>query len=96
MSVERTQDLCGESEFLAELGTRLRELRKTCGMSRHDLACASHVSERYIALIESGRGNVSILLLRRLASALCRAPTAKGHIELLSGLRCNKVEATEM
>ena len=60
-----------EAEFPAELGRRLREHRTTLGMSRHDLARASHGSERYIALIEGGKGNISILLLRRIASVLC-------------------------
>lgn len=76
MSAERAKGFCDEAGFLAELGKRLREYRKTLGMSRHDLARASHVSERYIALIECGKGNVSILLLRRLASALNQTPDA--------------------
>jgi XRE family aerobic/anaerobic benzoate catabolism transcriptional regulator len=39
-------------------------------MSRRDLAEAAGVSDRYVAQLESGRGNMSILLLRRLAHAL--------------------------
>lgn len=85
-----------EAEFLAELGRRLRELRKTLGMSRHDVARASHVSERYIAMIESGKGNVSILLLRRLASVLCRPPIARDRVEVLPSLICDKVAAVGM
>lgn len=91
MSIDQT-----EAEFLAELGRRLRGHRRTLGISRHDLACASHVSERYIAMIEGGRGNVSILLLRRLASALCRPPIAGGRIEILPSLLCDKAEAIGM
>lgn len=44
---------------MVEFGRHLREHRKTLAMSRHDLARAAHVSERYIALIEGGKGNVS-------------------------------------
>ncbi len=58
-----------ESEFLAQLGERVRSLRMLRDMSRRDLARQSGISERYIAQIEAGRGNVSIVLLLRLAQA---------------------------
>jgi XRE family transcriptional regulator, aerobic/anaerobic benzoate catabolism transcriptional regulator len=62
----------GESEhdYLAALGERVREARARRGMSRKLLARDSEVSERYLAQLESGQGNVSILLLRQIASAL--------------------------
>ena len=47
--------------------TPLRSLRD---MSRRELARQSGISERYIAQIEAGRGNVSIVLLLRLAQAI--------------------------
>ncbi|MFN5410678.1 helix-turn-helix domain-containing protein, partial [Bradyrhizobium sp.] len=53
--------------FLSELGARVRTMRAVRGMSRKVLAQTSGVSERYIAQLESGQGNVSIMLLRRLA-----------------------------
>jgi XRE family transcriptional regulator, aerobic/anaerobic benzoate catabolism transcriptional regulator len=56
--------------FLAELGQRARTLRGLHGMSRKVLANVSGISERYIAQLESGKGNVSIVLLRRLAHAM--------------------------
>jgi len=52
-----------ESEFLSRLGERLRAMRSLRDMSRRELARQSGVSERYIAQIEAGRGNVSIVLL---------------------------------
>jgi len=58
-----------DEEFLAELGQRVRRIRALRGMSRKVLAEASDVSERYIAQLEAGMGNVSVLLLRRLAKA---------------------------
>jgi XRE family aerobic/anaerobic benzoate catabolism transcriptional regulator len=58
-----------EAEFLASLGARVRHLRAIRGMSRKVLSAASGVSERYIAQLESGQGNVSIILLRRVALA---------------------------
>ena len=59
-----------ETEFLAELGERLRSSRMRCDLSRRELARRSRISERYIAQIEAGKGNVSIVLLLRLASAI--------------------------
>lgn len=59
-----------DETFLLELGERVRELRARRGMSRRTLAAASAVSERHLAALESGRGNVSVLLLRQIAVAL--------------------------
>lgn len=59
-----------ETVFLAELGERLRSSRMRCELSRRELARRSGISERYIAQIEAGKGNVSIVLLLRLASAM--------------------------
>lgn len=59
-----------ETTFLAELGERLRSSRRRCELSRRELARRSGISERYIAQIEAGKGNVSIVLLLRLASAI--------------------------
>lgn len=56
--------------FLADLGRHMRELRERRGMSRRLLAIESKVSERYLAQIESGNGNISVMLLRRIAMAL--------------------------
>jgi XRE family aerobic/anaerobic benzoate catabolism transcriptional regulator len=52
------------------LGDRVREARASRGMTRKILARDSGVSERYLAQLESGQGNVSILLLRDIAKAL--------------------------
>lgn len=56
--------------FLAELGQRVRRLRGIRGMSRKALAQISGISERYLAQLESGTGNLSIVLLRRVAEAI--------------------------
>jgi len=55
---------------LVAMGQRVRELRAGLGLTRKELAAASGVSERYVAEVELGRGNVSILILRQLAQAL--------------------------
>ena len=59
---------------LAAMGQRVRELRAGLDMTRKDLAVASGVSERYVAEVELGRGNVSVLVLRQLADALRVSP----------------------
>jgi XRE family aerobic/anaerobic benzoate catabolism transcriptional regulator len=59
-----------EGAFLAAAGHRLRTLRARRGVTRRDLARSSRVSERHIAQLEAGAGNVSLLLLRRIARAL--------------------------
>lgn len=61
---------CDPSRFQGELGRRLRELRERRGMSRRVLARDAQVSERYLAQIEGGHGNISVLLLKRVSSAL--------------------------
>src|SRR5271154_6394147 len=60
----------GGDEYLALIGMRVRELRARRGMTRKILARDSQVSERYLAQLESGEGNISILLLRQIAQAL--------------------------
>jgi XRE family transcriptional regulator, aerobic/anaerobic benzoate catabolism transcriptional regulator len=56
--------------FLAALGDRVRELRARRGMTRKILAKDSGVSERYLAQLETGKGNASLGILRRIARAL--------------------------
>jgi XRE family aerobic/anaerobic benzoate catabolism transcriptional regulator len=59
-----------ETDFLEQLGQRVRTMRALRGMSRKVLAKVSGISERYIAQLESGKGNVSIVLLRRVSDAM--------------------------
>jgi XRE family transcriptional regulator, aerobic/anaerobic benzoate catabolism transcriptional regulator len=59
-----------EAGFLEQLGQRVRTMRSLRGMSRKVLAKVSGISERYIAQLEGGKGNVSIVLLRRVANAM--------------------------
>jgi XRE family aerobic/anaerobic benzoate catabolism transcriptional regulator len=59
-----------ESLYLARLGERVRAWRIETGTTRKALAAASEVSERYLAQLEAGEGNISVLLLRRVARAM--------------------------
>jgi len=63
-------DHAQDSLYLARLGERVRAWRGEHGMTRKNLAAASGVSERYLAQLEAGRGNISVLLLRRVARAI--------------------------
>src|SRR5580693_4640938 len=59
-----------DEDFLRLLGMRVRELRSRRGMTRKMVAQESDVSERHLAQLELGDGNVSVVLLRRIATAL--------------------------
>ena len=56
--------------YLRHLGERVRTLRNQRGMTRKALAEHADVSERYLAQLEAGLGNGSIVLLRRIARAI--------------------------
>lgn len=58
------------SPFLEALGERVRNLRSRKGMTRRAVAVAAEVSERHLANLEYGTGNVSVLVLLQVANAL--------------------------
>jgi XRE family aerobic/anaerobic benzoate catabolism transcriptional regulator len=74
--------------FLAALGREVRRSRAKRGMTRRQLAQASHTSERYLAQIESGTGNPSVTVLRAIAQALdIPAGNLLGEAAVQSGAR---------
>ena len=58
------------SELIMRLAERVRAARSKAGMPRRELSELSGVSPRYLAQLEAGEGNISVLLLERVASAL--------------------------
>ena len=70
LAVNSNHDARPTAGYLKLLGDRVREARARRGMTRKILARDSGVSERYLAQLESGQGNISILLLRDIARAL--------------------------
>jgi XRE family aerobic/anaerobic benzoate catabolism transcriptional regulator len=60
----------GDTDYLKLLGERIRTTRAQRGMTRRILARDSGVSERYLAQLEAGQGNMSIALLRQVAQAM--------------------------
>lgn len=59
-----------DGDYLHRLGVHIRDLRVRRGMTRAILARDSGVSIRYLAQLESGEGNISILRLRQVAQAM--------------------------
>ena len=59
-----------DGDFLLFLGQRVRQVRNRRGMTRKMVAHEADVSERHLAQLEAGEGNISILLLRRIVLAL--------------------------
>jgi XRE family transcriptional regulator, aerobic/anaerobic benzoate catabolism transcriptional regulator len=59
-----------DETYLRLVGDRLRLTRAGRGMSRKVLAQASGVSERYLAELERGAGNASLLVLRQISAAM--------------------------
>ncbi|WP_425099031.1 helix-turn-helix transcriptional regulator [Tropicibacter sp. S64] len=58
------------AELMARVGDRVRKAREQKGIPRRVLSEMSGVSPRYLAQLESGEGNISIGLLKRVAVAL--------------------------
>ena len=70
MSTDPRIDDIESGRLLSVLGKRVRTLRAHRRMTRKALARDSRVSERYLAQLEQGRGNISVMLLARVAAAL--------------------------
>src|SRR5690349_4094051 len=66
----RTEQARSDSEYLQRLGKNIRSSRAKRGLTRKALAADSGVSERFLAQLETGSGNASVLVLRQIARAL--------------------------
>lgn len=64
------EDRREHAEYLHSLGERVRRRRAVCNYSRRQLSQMSGVSERFIAHLELGQGNISVLRLKSIADAL--------------------------
>ncbi|NQV20802.1 MAG: helix-turn-helix transcriptional regulator [Rhodospirillales bacterium] len=62
---------CNDGDiYLSALGDRVRNARARRGMTRRGLAADSGLSERFLAQLEAGEGNISIIRLRQVAAAM--------------------------
>ena len=59
-----------DEAYLRRVGDRVRAARDHLGLTRKGLSQTSGVSERYLADLEAGAGNASLMVLRRVAAAL--------------------------
>ncbi|HEX5058924.1 MAG TPA: shikimate kinase [Kofleriaceae bacterium] len=62
--------------FLESVGAAVRSQRERKGWSRRELAGASGVSERFLAQLETGDGNISLRRFSEVAHALGTTPAA--------------------
>ncbi|MGB5329294.1 MAG: helix-turn-helix transcriptional regulator [Gammaproteobacteria bacterium] len=75
----------GDNHLLVSLGDRVRSLRERRGITRKALSAAAGVSERHLANLEYGEGNVSVLVLDQVAAALrCSLAELIGDFTTLS------------
>ncbi len=52
------------------VGNRIRELRNEAGLSQEKLALAADLDRTYIASVENGKRNISIVNLEKIIKAL--------------------------
>ena len=54
----------------AKIGLRIKELRELKAMSQKDLAYTSDLDRSYIASVENGQRNISIVNIEKIANSL--------------------------
>lgn len=69
-SASHSHGFSANGDFLGFLGKRVRELRSRRGMTRKQMSREADISERHLAQLEGGEGNISVVLLQRIAVAL--------------------------
>jgi XRE family aerobic/anaerobic benzoate catabolism transcriptional regulator len=63
-----------DAAFLETVGENVRALRKRLHLSRRELSERSGISERFLAELEAGKGNISLTRFARVAAALGITP----------------------
>lgn len=53
-----------------KIGLRIKQLREKAGMSQKDLSFAADLDRSYIASVEAGKRNISIVNIEKIAKAL--------------------------
>lgn len=57
-------------DIKSKVGKRIKEIREKAEMSQKDLAYSSDLDRSYIASVESGQRNISIVNLEKIANSL--------------------------
>lgn len=60
---------------LAQFGARVKALRAECGLSQEALAHESNLARSYVGEVETGKRNISLLNIHKLAKALGCGPS---------------------
>ena len=79
------------SDYLKELGRRVRDLRQKAGWTQEQLAKATRLARAYIVAVEGGKQNVSMDVVIRVANGLGVAPDQLLTIEELPVTALNKI-----
>ena len=59
-----------ETEYLKKFGRRVRELRQETGLSQEKFALKIEMDRTYFASVETGKRNVSLLNIKKIADGL--------------------------
>jgi restriction-modification system regulatory protein, putative len=59
-----------EKEYLKHFGKRIRELRHKTGLSQEKFALIIGMDRSYFASVESGKRNISLLNIKKIADGL--------------------------
>ncbi|WP_370774947.1 helix-turn-helix domain-containing protein [Anaerobutyricum hallii] len=59
-----------ETEYLKKFGRRVRELRQETGLSQKKFALKIDMDRTYFASVETGKRNVSLLNIKKIADGL--------------------------
>lgn len=70
MGKKRRRAKIARPEVVRQFAERLRETRRTAGLTQRELAEAAHLSEGYVARLEAGDTSPGLDLMSRLAAAL--------------------------
>jgi transcriptional regulator with XRE-family HTH domain len=57
-------------EIKSKVGKKIKEVRELASMSQKDLAYSADLDRSYIASVENGQRNISIVNLEKIANAL--------------------------
>jgi transcriptional regulator with XRE-family HTH domain len=57
-------------EIKSKVGHRIKEIREKSGISQKDLSYAADLDRSYIASVENGQRNISIVNLEKITKAL--------------------------
>ncbi len=70
MSTEESERTAASRDYLVKIGNRIRTIRKQKHVSQEELAHVAGFSRSYFTEVETGKRNISVLNLIRVAKTL--------------------------